>query len=69
MTHISPTDNVQDVTAINELREAAQAVLDNADRPGARMQFGNHDVWIDHQEVDKTVLDRLAAAIAKVTAA
>ena len=47
-----------------ELVAAAQAVLDNADRPGSRMQFGNDgDVWIDHKEVDQTVLDRLSAAL------
>lgn len=53
-------------TLSEDLREAAQAVLDNADRPGARMQFGEHDdVWIHHKEVDQTVLDRLAAALVR----
>ena len=49
------------------LREAAQAVLDNADRPGSRMHFESgpkgEDVWIDHKEVDQPVLDQLAAAL------
>lgn len=55
-----------------ELREAAQAVLDNADREGSRMCFeggpNGEDIWIDHKEVDQPVLDRLAKALATLTA-
>jgi hypothetical protein len=53
----------------DEVREAAQAVLDNADRQGSRMCFGGgpngEDIWIDHMEVDVAVLDVLRATLTK----
>jgi hypothetical protein len=59
LAHPAPLD-------VERVRGAAQAVLDNADRPGSRKLLGNgveEDVWIDYQEVDQSCLDALRAAL------
>lgn len=52
---------------VERLEAAAKAVLDNADRPGSRRCLDGgpdgEDIWIDHQEVDQSVLDELKSAL------
>lgn len=46
------------------LVEAAQAVLDGACRPGARMVFGSdEDCWENYEEVPQSALEALQAAL------
>ncbi|MFN7004300.1 MAG: hypothetical protein ACK4NW_12830 [Roseinatronobacter sp.] len=49
-----------------ELRAAAEAVIDSAERPGSRKVLGNgieDDTWEDYQEVPQEALDALCAAL------
>ncbi|WP_170162074.1 hypothetical protein [Paracoccus siganidrum] len=51
------------------LRAAVKAVLYSASRPGSRALLNGgkngEDVWIDYKEVDQSLLDDLATALAK----
>ena len=49
-----------------ELANAARAVLESAERPGSRGEYGigeEGEIWHDYQEVGQPALDRLARAL------